>query len=412
MRESSTVFRHGEGRTPAGREAKQPTVDARSFGASPEGAPGPLLIRKMNENPIFQSRDHRSGNGVQSHPNNDSDNFRWDSSDGRHNYQQRPPSERSIFQSRGPPSSNVQSLPNNDPNNFRRNSFEESDSFQQRSPRDQSARYNKEESAHYSGAQKAKPFGQAHRTLFPKGHSSFQKQGEGRPPQLGRSQAGRSRSARTRNDGRPRRRNRDAENGIGENDRRRHQREPLTEEEQKYMKEKTERKSPKDIKFEPVEFSRETFNGMGSTTGSDEWGMSELLGGQLVLARKYLDREFIQWDSKQHKADVMAVAEKLRAVRTEGKTNGEGKKAKKDSPMSGNGDQQAQALMQKLLAGEYAMFKRLGARDVLGHVERQVHRNETFYPDDEKSLLEKVKSIMPAERASNTGRRARNEVTV
>lgn len=146
---------------------------------------------------------------------------------------------------------------------------------------------------------------------------------------------------------------------------------------------------------------------MGPATASDEWGMSEMFGERLLLARKLLDREFIQWDSKEQKADVMAVAEKLKAYRKTNPTEGD----KANTTMaSGKGDQQAQALMQKLFGGNYDKFKRLGEKDVLGHVERYVHRNDSYYPDDEKSLLETVRSILPAEQASKAARNGKKEV--
>lgn len=143
---------------------------------------------------------------------------------------------------------------------------------------------------------------------------------------------------------------------------------------------------------------------MGPATASDEWGMSEILGERLLLARKHLDREFIQWDSKEQKADVMAVVEKLKAFQKPNPTEGD------TTTASGKGDQQAQALMQKLFGGNYDKFKRLGEKDILGHVERYVHRNDSYYPDDEKSLLETVRRILPAEQASKAARGGKKEV--
>lgn len=135
-----------------------------------------------------------------------------------------------------------------------------------------------------------------------------------------------------------------------------------------------------------------------------------MLGERLLLARKYLDREFIQWDSREQKADVMAVVEKLKAARKGGKTNVDEDESREASSTSSKGNQQAQVLMQKLFAGNYGNFKTPGQHDILGHVERHVHRNDSFYPDDEKSLLEKVRSILPIEKTSRAGRGARKEL--
>lgn len=255
---------------------------------------------------------------------------------------------------------------------------------------------------------------QTFRTRFPADKTKFRDRtmsGEGRLAPERRSRVGRPRASRDSDNPEPRRRNRGAEQRFDGGNRRGPKKENWTPEERQYLKEKAERKSQFKVQeYEPVEFSREAFVGMAPATASNELGMSEILGERLLLARKYLDREFIQWDSKEQKADVMAVVEKLKAVRAGEKQNRGVEKAETGSLTSGNGHQQAQTLMQKLIAGEYAKFKKLGENDILGHVERHVHRNDSFYPDDEKSLLEKVRSIMPAEQASKGGRRARNGV--
>ena len=432
-RENFARPRQQRGATPAGREANQPAVDARSLGARPEGARGPLLIRKHNSDspllgarpegargPLLIRKVNRDFSPLDTSPEGARGPLLRARTQEReeptvrfsNERAQRPLSIRKVNRD-GPlrdkdvtdsqlDSSKgrnmVQRHPNKDVNNFQPDSSREENSLRRLSSREQSARY--------TDARGAGPASQAHQSRFPNDQSSFQRKGEGRPLQPRRSRAGRPRSDRNRDDVEPRRRNRDAKRGYGENNRRERQEEPMTGEERQYLKEKSEQESPKDITFEPMEFSRETFSGMGSVTASDEWGMSELLGEKLLLARKYLDGEFIQWDSKEQKADVMAVAKKLRAVSAGEKPRNQAKTA---SPTSGDGDEQAQALMQKLFAGEYAEFKRLGVNDVLGHVERNVHRNETFYPDDEKSLLAKVKSIMLAKRAPIG---ARNQVQV
>ena len=227
------------------------------------------------------------------------------------------------------------------------------------------------------------------------------------PGQRGGGRVGRPRASRNNDDSEPKRRKRgggqvsNRENRFGPKE------EQWTKEEKQYLKEKVERQSQKPEHYEPVESSKEAFIGIGPATASDEWGMIEMLGERLLLARKYLDRKFIQWDSREQKADVMAMVEKLKAVRGGAKPNGEMEKA---SPTSANGDQQAQAVMQKLIAGEYAKFRRSKKPDVLGQVEMSVHRNDSFYPDDEKSLLEKVRSILPAEQALKGGRSATNKM--
>lgn len=390
-------------------EVNQPVVDARSLGAQAQPS---SLIRKLNstarrlelDKPMFQSRNPQDGNGIESLLSTDRDNSQQHSARGENRFQQRAPQqetarftgarmrnipnrqgrlERSIFQPQDPQDSNgVQRHPPTD-----------MDNVQQHSSRNTS---------------------QTFRTRFPADEPKFQDRtmsGEGRPAPARRSRVGRPRASRDTDNREPRRRKRGAEQGFDGSNRRDPKKENWTPEERQYLKEKEERKSQFKVReYEPVEFSREAFIGVAPATASDDLGMSEILGERLLLARKYLDREFIQWDSKEQKADVMAVVEKLKAVRAGGKRNGGVEKAETALLTSGNGHQQAQTLMQKLVAGEYAKFKRLGENDVLGHVERHLHRNDSFYPGDEKSLLEKVRSIMPAEQASKVGRRARNEV--
>ena len=341
----------------AGRETNQLAVDARSLGAKPgsslmrnvwKGTP-PGETRDPSERLISESRNLQGNNGVQSHPLEDVSSLQERFPRGQNDFQRRPPQEKS---------------------------------------------------ARFTGTQGAENTAQASQFRFPRDQASLQiptSRGKGRPPPPGRSRAGRSRVSRDSDEPESRRR-RAAEN---RGDRTGPARIIWTEEEQHYLKEKTERESQQSLAYEPVEYRRETFTGMGPATASDEWGMSEMLGERLLLAKQYLDQELIQWDSKEQKADVMAVVEKLKAVRGAKPTDGdEGRKAKETTSVSADGNQQAQALMQKLLGGSYDRFKRIGEKDVLGHVERHVHRNDSYYPDDEQSLLEKVRSILPAEQAS------------
>lgn len=320
--------------------ATQPVVDARSLGARPEGAQGSL----------FKRNDQRLVRTVQTTV-----------------------SERSVLQSRTPQGENgAQIYPSGGTNDF-----------QQRSTR----------------TQRAENADQASQTGFPRGPVSFQAGTLGnkaRTPQAGRNRGGRPRTSQDSDDAEPRRRKRGASGGSDRTGRRAPDKIEWTEEEQQYLKEKAKRKSPQALDFEPAKFSRETFTGVGPATASDEWGMSEMLRERMLLAKKYLDREFIQWDSKEQKADVMAMVEKFKATQGTEPTNGSEERAE----TVGHGDQQAQALMQKLFGGNYEKFKRPQEKDVVGNVETYVHRNDSYYPDDEKSLLRKVRSIVPVEQAS------------
>ena len=346
-------------------EVNQPVLDARNLGATP----GSFPLRKI-----------------------------WKDappSETRH------PSERSTFQPRDlQGDSGGQNQPLRYMSSFQDRSYRGENGFQQHPSRKGLSRYTDTQ-----GAERA---GQDPQTHFIRDQSSFQariSRGEGRPQRSGRSRGGLLRASRDSDDPEPRRRRRGAEVGITRSDRSGRAQKTWTEEEKQYLKEKAER-SQRSLEYEPVEHSKETLTGMGPATASDEWGMSEMLGERLLLARKHLDREFIQWDSKEQKADVMAVVEKLKAFRRAKLTEGDKKNA---DTASGIGDQQAQALMQKLFGGSYDKFKKSGEKDILGHVERYVHRNDSYYPDDEKSLLETVRSILPAEQASKAARGGKNE---
>ena len=311
------------------------------------------------------------------------------------------PSERSPFQPGNLQDDNGgQNKPLGYVNNFQERSPRGENNFQQSPSQEGSFRYTETQ-----GVERA---GLASRPRFTRDQDGAQNRirGEGRPQRSSRSRGGLSQASRDSDDSEPRRRRRGVEAGTNRDDRSGRAQKTWTDEEKQYLKEKAER-SQRSLEYEPMELSRETLAGMGPATASDEWGMSEMLGERLLLARKHLDREFIQWDSKEQKADVMAVVEKLKASRRTKSTEGDKKNA---STASGNDDQQAQALMQKLFGGSYDKFKRVGEKDILGHVERHVHRNDSYYPNDEKSLLETVRSILPVEQAPKTARGGKKEV--
>ena len=361
--------RNIEARTSDG--ANPPVVDARSLGAGIDKAQRPLIRKQLVDSrlerqdssggSISQSRYPRGGDGDQSHSSIDTSTFRRPSIDGKNRSPQLP---------HGKDSARLTGV----------RADKTPQAYQIRSPR---SRTNSKGSA----------MGGESRSVRPR-----------------RSRPGGPRAGRGSDDSEPQRRKRLEEkydfsniNYIREGN--------WTAEERQYLEEKKERESESKAQvYEPENLSKKLFTGIAPATASDDLDLSEILGERLLLAKKYLDRGFIQWDSKEQKADVMAVVEKLKAVRRGGNPKGNVTKTESALPKSADGDQQAQSLMQKLIAGEYAAFRKLGETDILGHVERHVHRNDSFYPQDEKSLLEKVRSIMPAGRVPKVGGRARNEV--
>ena len=426
----SSPSRNNEARTPSA--VNQPVVDARSSNARIERPQGSFSIRSVGTGADRQSAiDARSlgarpGESKRSFPTR---NVEARTSDGANqpainarslgagiNEAQRPftrkkewnspldrqdSSGRSIFQSRYPRGGDDdQSHPSTDMGAFQQRSFGEKNRSPQLPRQKDPTRYTG------AGAQKAP---QAYQTRSPRSQNSFQGRamgGEGRSAQPRRSRPGRPRAARGSDDSERQGRKSGAEQRFDLSNRHYLKEGSWTAEERQYLEEKKERESESKVQLhEPEKVSKEIFIRTAPATASDELGLSNMLGERLLLATKYLDREFIQWDSKEQKADVMAVVEKVKAVRRGGNVV----KTESASLKSANGDQQAQSLMQKLIAGEYAAFRRLGKNDILGQVERHVHRNDSFFPEDEKSLLEKVRSIMPAGRGLKVGGRARNE---
>ena len=311
---------------PTGREENQSALDARRFGARPEGAQGPLLIRRVQ----------RGG------PPSDT----------------RGPSERSIFQSRDPQGKHdVQGGPPGQLNRFQQRAPTEETGFQQRP------------------IQARGPIG------------------NGRASNFGYNGAGRSRASRNSDASESRRRKRGAQSGSGNARRGNREEEPLTNEERQYLQDK-ELESQKALEYTPMEFGRETLTETWPATASDDLGIIEMLRERLLLARRYLDGDFISWGSRDQKADVMALAEKLKAVREAKPTDGGDETSRESTSVSGNGDQQVQALMEKFFKGAYGKIKP-GRCEILTHVERHALRNDSYYPPDEKMLLEKVKNLLP-----------------
>lgn len=169
--------------------------------------------------------------------------------------------------------------------------------------------------------------------------------------------------------------------------------------EKEYFEEKREREAPKVKDFDP-KLPQADLNNVRPAMMSGPGGMGALLGDRLLLARKLLNNEIIIWESKEQKADVTTLAEILKAER-QAKSTQEG--ADKTTTLSGT-QAQTDALMQKLWGGKYELVRPKQEKDIIGHVARQADRNESYYPEDEESLLEKIRNLLPAEQARNVGK--------
>ena len=172
-----------------------------------------------------------------------------------------------------------------------------------------------------------------------------------------------------------------------------------TAEEKDYFEEKRESEAAKLRNFDP-KLSQADLNNVRPAVVSGPRGMGALLGDRLLLARRFLNNEFIIWESKEQKADVMTLAEILKAER-QPKSTQEGAE---ESPTLSETQAQTDALMQKLWGGKYELVRPTQEKDIIGHVARQTDRNESYFPEDEKTLLQKIRSLLPAEQARNVGK--------
>ena len=165
------------------------------------------------------------------------------------------------------------------------------------------------------------------------------------------------------------------------------------DEEAEYMKQMKEREAAQTTEFNPHNAPLKGLIDYSPAIVSGKLGISQILEESLALAKQQFAGEFIQWDSKEQQADVMTLVEALKAGKA-GKYN-EGKEQENDEISKTK--QQTDALLEKLWTGKYEMTRPQKEKDILGHVARQTDRNESYYPEDEKSLLEKVRSMLPAD---------------
>ena len=166
-------------------------------------------------------------------------------------------------------------------------------------------------------------------------------------------------------------------------------------EEKEYFEAKAESEAAKIEVFQP-RLSSANLNGVTPAVPSSLRGMSITLTDRLALARKHINNEYIQWESREQKADVVILAQQLKAGR-------QPKGAEQKSTTISETQMNTDSLIQKICGGKYELV-RPGEKDVIGNVARHTDRNETYSAEDEKSLLEKIKSLLPAEKASRAGK--------
>ena len=220
------------------------------------------------------------------------------------------------------------------------------------------------------------------------------------------SRTRRPRASGSDKDGEPRRRKRDKQTFGGSSFSDSKDKEPVwNAEEDEYLEQKRKGNTVQIVDFQPGDVTQDTFSGVRPAVVSGEWGMSELVGERLILAKKHLAGEYIQWESKEQRADVLTLVERLNGINNKATNDGEGGE---QSPPT-EAEQHTQTLLGKLLGGKYIFSQPPQGRDILGHVARHTDRNETYFPDDQRSLLEKIKTLMPQHNTRTSGKSIKPE---
>ena len=217
----------------------------------------------------------------------------------------------------------------------------------------------------------------------------------------------RPRKSRSEEGGAPRRRKGGRQaGGGGEYSNRQKPTTVWTEEELEYLRQKQEREAAKSTDYQLPPMSLDAFSGVRPAVISGEEGMGEVLEESLMRAKTYLEGGYIKWQNKEHKADVMTLVERLKGVRKRTPEELEGGESSSPSAVV---EEQTQKLLQKLLGGKYVFTRPLQGKDILGNVARHSDRNESYFPDDQKSLLGKVGSLMPVDRGTAGGKSTKSE---
>ena len=205
-----------------------------------------------------------------------------------------------------------------------------------------------------------------------------------------RSGPRRPRASRGNGDGAPsrRKRGRRDEGGGGPMGRRRDI-SVWSEEEKDYFKQKRESEEVKTVDAQTRQITRQTFQSDRPAVVSGQSGISNFLGETLMLAKKYLEGSFIIWPSKEQKADVMTLIDKLK--RMDGGTVSE----QSSEASSIKPEQSTESLLQKLVGGSYNFAGPEQSKDAFSHANRQTDKNQSYSVLDQKPLLEQVRRLVP-----------------
>ena len=128
--------------------------------------------------------------------------------------------------------------------------------------------------------------------------------------------------------------------------------------------------------------------GPAAATGGE--GMREILAVKLVLASKVLNGDLIQWTSREEKEDVQVLVEQLKHANPDTLVKG---KADQPARTGEEVEKLANEMLERVAKGQYGITKpRQG--DTMGHVEMSVAANKSYFPVDERRLVEEVRGVL------------------
>lgn len=183
-----------------------------------------------------------------------------------------------------------------------------------------------------------------------------------------------------------------------------------TTDELTYLESKEQSNMKTMVAFQPAPISKEALSGMGPALAVGERGMSEAVQEKLriiektreveserleMLARMRINGMKVDCRSKR---ESDALEQRVKQI-----LDGGDQQSEDSHPIS---DEQKEGFTRKLLGGGY-ILRHADAGDVVGNVERLANRNTSYLPEDESSLLQKFKTMLPAVQAAAAKKPAR-----
>ena len=127
--------------------------------------------------------------------------------------------------------------------------------------------------------------------------------------------------------------------------------------------------------------------------------MMEGVAGREELVRRMLGGGFVRFEDEREKREVLAEAERISKRDAELKSEDTGEVVEAEpTEFVGLEEAERKAVVEGLLKGQYTIGGE-GVKGILGHLMRNTSRNETYLPSDGSMLLEKVRTLLPAQKS-------------